>query len=134
MAKKRKDAGRKTTAAAAAERMFLGGMPQEEQDEELMQSPMRMALGSFIKDKIAMIGLCLFVIIFLCCMILPFFFPIELNYQDVSQANAAPGFGLTDVPAGLADNALAISSGSTFSVSSSTKEAAVYLSRSSPRL
>ena len=116
MAKKRKDAGRKTTAAAAAERMFLGGMPQEEQDEELMQSPMRMALGSFIKDKIAMIGLCLFVIIFLCCMILPFFFPIELNYQDVSQANAAPGFGLTDVPAGLADNALAISSGSTFSV------------------
>ena len=44
------------------------------------------------------------------------FLPIELNYQDVSQANAAPGFGLTDVPAGLADNALAISSGSTFSV------------------
>ncbi len=116
MAKKKKDAGRKSTAAAAAERMFVGGMPQEDQDDELMQSPMRMVVGSFIKDKIAMIGLCLFVIIFLCCMILPFFFPIELNYQDVTQANVAPGFGMTSVPAGLKDNAQAISTGSTFSV------------------
>ena len=116
MAKKKKDAGRKSTAAAAAERMFVGGMPQEDQDDELMQSPMRMVVGSFIKDKIAMIGLCLFVIIFLCCMILPFFFPIELNYQDVTQANVAPGFGMTSVPSGLKDNAQAISTGSTFSV------------------
>lgn len=116
MAKKQKDAGRKSTAAAAAERMFMGGMPQEEQDEELMQSPMRMVVASFIKDKIAMVGLCLFVIIFLCCMILPFFFPIELNYQDVTQANAAPGFGLLKVPDSLQGNVQALSVGSTFSV------------------
>lgn len=116
MAKKRKDAGRKSTAAAAAERMIMGGMPQEEQDEELMQSPMRMVVASFIKDKIAMVGLCLFVIIFLCCMILPFFFPIELNYQDVTQANAAPGFGLLKVPDSLQGNVQALSVGSTFSV------------------
>ena len=116
MAKKQKDAGRKSTAAAAAERMIMGGMPQEEQDEELMQSPMRMVVASFIKDKIAMVGLCLFVIIFLCCMILPFFFPIELNYQDVTQANAAPGFGLLKVPDSLQGNVQALSVGSTFSV------------------
>lgn len=116
MAKKRKDAGRKPTAAAAAERMFMGGMPQEDQDEELMQSPMLMVVTSFIKDKIAMIGLCAFIIVFLCCMILPFFFPIELNYQDVTQANVAPGFGMTKIPAALKDNAQAISAGSTFTV------------------
>ena len=116
MAKKRKDAGRKSTAAAAAERMVMGGMPQEDQDEELMQSPMRMVVASFIRDKIAMIGLCAFIVIFLCCMILPFFFPIELNYQDVTQANVAPGFGMLDIPDGLKDNAKMISSGSTFSV------------------
>ena len=75
MAKKKKDAGRKSTAAAAAERMVMGGMPQEEQDDELMQSPFRMVVASFIRDKIAMIGMCAFIIIFLCCMILPFFFP-----------------------------------------------------------
>ena len=116
MAKKKKDAGRKSTAAAAAERMVMGGMPQQEQDEELMQSPMRMVVGSFIRDKIAMIGLCAFIIVFLCCMILPFFFPIELNYQDVTQANVAPGFGMLKIPDGLKNNAKAISSGSTFSV------------------
>ena len=116
MAKKKKDAGRKSTAAAAAERMVMGGMPQEDQDEELMQSPMRMVVASFIRDKIAMIGLCAFIVIFLCCMILPFFFPIELNYQDVTQANVAPGFGMLDIPDGLKDNAKMISSGSTFSV------------------
>ena len=116
MAKKRKDAGRKPTAAAAAERMVMGGMPQQDQDEELMQSPMRMVVASFIKDKVAMIGLCAFVIVFLCCMILPFFFPIELNYQDVTQANVAPGFGMLDIPKALKDNALDIAAGSTFSV------------------
>ena len=116
MAKKKKDAGRKSTAAAAAERMVMGGMPQQEQDEELMQSPMRMVVGSFIRDKIAMIGLCAFIVVFLCCMILPFFFPIELNYQDVTQANVAPGFGMLKIPDGLKNNAKAISSGSTFSV------------------
>ena len=105
MAKKKKDAGRKSTAAAAAERMVMGGMPQEEQDEELMQSPVRMVVTSFLRDKIAMVGLCAFIIIFLCCMILPFFFPIQMNYQDVTQANVAPGFGMTKIPTALKDNA-----------------------------
>ena len=116
MAKKKKDAGRKSTAAAAAERMVMGGMPQEEQDDELMQSPVRMVVASFLRDKIAMIGLCAFIIIFLCCMILPFFFPIQMNYQDVTQANVAPGFGMLNIPAGLKDNAQDIAAGSTFSV------------------
>lgn len=116
MAKKKKDAGRKSTAAAAAERMVMGGMPQEEQDDELMQSPFRMVVASFIRDKIAMIGMCAFIIIFLCCMILPFFFPIEMNYQDVTQANVAPGFGMLSIPSALKDNAQDIAAGSTFSV------------------
>ena len=118
MAKKKKDAGRKSTAAAAAERMVMGGMPQEEQDDELMQSPFRMVVTSFIRDKIAMIGLCAFTFIFLCCMILPFFFPIEMNYQDVTQANVAPGFGMLNIPSALKNNALDIAAGSTFSVGS----------------
>lgn len=116
MAKKKKDAGRKSTAAAAAERMVMGGMPQEEQDEELMQSPVRMVVTSFLRDKIAMVGLCAFIIIFLCCMILPFFFPIQMNYQDVTQANVAPGFGMLNIPSALKDNAQDIAAGSTFSV------------------
>lgn len=114
MAKKRIFGKRKSTAAAAAQRMMLGGLPQEE--EELMQSPARMVVQSFVHDKVAMTGLILFLLIFLCCIVLPFFFPIDLYYQDVTQSNVAPGFGMLKVPAQMQGNAQMVASGSTFSV------------------
>ena len=114
MAKKKLFGGRKSTAAAAAQRMVFGGLPQEE--DELMQSPARMVVQSFLHDKVAMTGLILFLVIFLCCIILPFFFPIDLYYQDVTQSNVAPGFGMLNVPSQLQGNAQMVSSGSTFSV------------------
>ena len=114
MAKKRIFGNRKSTAAAAAHRMMLGGLPQEE--EELMQSPARMVVQSFVHDKVAMTGLILFLLIFLCCIVLPFFFPIDLYYQDVTQSNVAPGFGMLKVPAQMQGNAQMVASGSTFSV------------------
>ena len=114
MAKKKLFGSRKSTAAAAAQRMVLGGLPQEE--EELMQSPVRMVVQSFLHDKVAMTGLVLFLVIFLCCIVLPFFYPIELHYQDVTQSNVAPGFGMLKVPSQLQGNAKMISAGSTFSV------------------
>ena len=55
----------------AAQRMVMGGMPQKE--EEILQSPMRMALQSFLQVKIAMAGIFCFVGIFVCCVILPVF-------------------------------------------------------------
>ncbi len=114
MAKKRIFGKRKSTAAAAAQRMMLGGLPQEE--EELMQSPARMVVQSFVHDKVAMTGLILFLLIFLCRIVLPFFFPIDLYYQDVTQSNVAPGFGMLKVPAQMQGNAQMVASGSTFSV------------------
>ncbi len=114
MAKKRIFGKRKSTAAAAAQRMMLGGLPQEE--EELMQSPARMVVQSFVHDKVAMTGLILFLLIFLCCIVLPFFFPIDLYYQDVTQSNVAPGFGMLKAPAQMQGNAQMVASGSTFSV------------------
>ena len=114
MAKKRIFGKRKSTAAAAAQRMMLGGLPQEE--EELMQSPARMVVQSFVHDKVSMTGLILFLLIFLCCIVLPFFFPIDLYYQDVTQSNVAPGFGMLKVPAQMQGNAQMVASGSTFSV------------------
>ncbi len=44
------------------------------------------------------------------------FYPIELHYQDVTQSNVAPGFGMLKVPSQLQGNAKMISAGSTFSV------------------
>ena len=114
MAKKGLFGKRKSTAAAAAQRMVLGGLPQEE--DELMQSPVRMVVQSFLHDKVAMTGLILFLVIFLCCIVLPFFYPIDLYYQDVTQSNVAPGFGMLKVPSQLQGNAQMVSAGSTFSV------------------
>ena len=105
---------RRSTASMAAQRMVMGSLPQEE--DEVLQSPMQMALHSFVRDKIAMVGVILFVFIFLCCVILPYFFPIDLYYQDVTQSNVAPGFGMLTVPNGLQGNAQDMSVGSSFSV------------------
>ena len=114
MAKKSIFGKRKSTAAAAAQRMVVGGLPQEE--DELMQSPVRMVVQSFLHDKVAMTGMILFLVIFLCCIVLPFFYPIDLYYQDVTQSNVAPGFGMLKVPSQLQGNAQMVSAGSTFSV------------------
>lgn len=105
---------KRSTASMSAQRVLVGGLPQEE--EEVLQSPLQMVISSFVRDKIAMTGVILFVFIFLCCVILPFFFPIDLYYQDVTQANVAPGFGMLKVPAQLKNNAQDISVGSSFSV------------------
>ena len=114
MRNEKKKSPRRSTASKAAQQMMMGGMPQEE--EEVLQSPMQMVLHDFLRDKIAMIGVILFTFIFLCCVFLPYFFPIDLYYQDVTQANVAPGFGMLNVPAGLKNNAQDLSVGSSFSV------------------
>ena len=114
MLNKKKRAPRRSTASKAAQRMVMGGLPQEE--EEVLQSPLQMVVHSFVRDKIAITGMVLFIVIFICCIILPFFFPIDLYYQDVTQANVAPGFNMLNVPSNLANNAEQLSVGSTFSV------------------
>ncbi|MDE6608491.1 MAG: ABC transporter permease subunit [Lachnospiraceae bacterium] len=97
----------------AAKKMLVGGMTEE---QEAVLTPIQMVFRSFIQDKIAMAGVLCFLLIFLCCVILPFFLPIDMYYQDVTQANVAPGFGMLKVPGSLADNAQQLSIGSTFSV------------------
>ena len=42
--------------------------------------------------------------------------PMDKYFQDVTQANVAPGFGMLTPPSGLNGNAQEVSVGSTFSV------------------
>lgn len=104
---------KKSTMGKAARKMLVGGMTEE---QEAVLTPIQMVFHSFIQDKIAMAGVCCFVLIFLCCVILPFFLPIDMYYQDVTQANVAPGFGMLKVPNILNSSAEQLSIGSTFSV------------------
>ncbi|MFR4350289.1 MAG: ABC transporter permease subunit [Roseburia sp.] len=114
MADKNNKKTKKSTAGTAAQRMLLGGALTEEQEAVL--TPIQMVLRSFVKDKVAMAGVVCFLFIFLCCIVLPFFLPIDMYYQDVTQANVKPGFGMLEVPKGLQNNARQIAIGSTFSV------------------
>lgn len=114
MADKNNNKKRKSTVGTAAARMLMGGAMTEEQEAVL--TPMQMVFRSFVHDKVAMAGVACFLFIFLCCVIVPFFMPIDMYYQDVTQANVAPGFGMLEVPSGLQGNAKQIAIGSTFSV------------------
>lgn len=116
MAENRKKNAKKTsTAQRTAEKMILGGGAMTEEQEEIL-TPVQMVVRSFVHDKVAMAGVIVFMVIFLSCLILPIFLPIDMYYQDVTQANVAPGFGMLKVPSALQDHAKQISIGSTFSV------------------
>lgn len=114
MADKNKKRRRQSTGEMAAQKVFFGGAMTEEQEEIL--TPIQMVFRAFIQDKVAMAGVFCFGFVFLCCLILPIFLPIDMYYQDVTQANVAPGFGMLEVPSSLQGNAKQISIGSTFSV------------------
>ena len=84
--------------------------------EEVLQSPMRTILKNFVSNKLAMLGLIVFLVIFAIVLVGPYFYPISLSDKEETQTNVAPGMNLMDVPDKLAKNVKEISTGSTFSV------------------
>lgn len=85
-------------------------------EEEAMQSPFRTVVRNFRENKIAMTGAVVLVLVFLACFIYPIFSPLDLTYQDPSQQNVPPGFGISNVPDGLKNNAKQIDVGATFGI------------------
>ena len=57
-----------------------------------------------------------FCTIFLMCFILPIWLKQDMNYQDPTQKNIAPGMKFLDVPKELQGNAKKIEAGPTFGV------------------
>nr|WP_318702420.1 ABC transporter permease subunit [uncultured Acetatifactor sp.] len=114
MKDKKKNKKKPLTMTLAARRMMAGGAAAEE--EEVLITPFQMVVRNFIHDKVAVAGVICFLLIFFCCIILPFFLPLDRYYQDVTQANVAPGFRMLTPPSGLNGNAQSVSVGSTFSV------------------
>lgn len=84
--------------------------------EEALQSPMRTIIKNFMSNKLAMLGLIVFVVIFLIVLIGPLFNPIDLSEKEETQINVAPCMDMLDVPDELQGNVKEISTGSTFSV------------------
>lgn len=84
--------------------------------EEQLQSPFRTILKNFRENKVAMTGVIVFLLIFLCCVILPFFYPLDVTYQDSTQQNVSPGYGLLNVSKSLQGKAAQVSVGGVFGV------------------
>lgn len=100
--------------------MLFGKKKEEKKrsilEEEQMQSPFRTIIKNLRENKIAMGGMAVFIVIFLMCFILPIWFNQDLNFQDPTQKNIAPGFTFMDVPKELQSNAEIIGVGPTFGV------------------
>ena len=103
-------------------------------EEEAVQSPLRTILRNFRENGVAMTGLITFLLIFLACFLLPLFFPLDKTYQDVTQQNVAPGFGLMTLPSGMKSGVRQISVGSTFSVGINEKGEVLVWGKASDRL
>lgn len=100
--------------------MLFGKKKEKEQrsvlEEEQMQSPFRTIIKNLLENKLAMGGLIVFISIFAMCFILPIWFHQDLNFQDPTQKNIAPGFSFLSVPKDLKNNAEVIEFGPTFGV------------------
>ena len=87
-------------------------LPLEE--EEKIQTPMRAMISSFVHKPLAMIGLTVFIAIFIFVLIGPKFWPLDLSDQDASLVNLPPSSNMMKVPDGLLKAGVAdISSGNT---------------------
>ena len=107
-----------STIGTALRRMF--GIQKKQlsfQEEEALQSPARAAARNFFHKPMAVIGLVMFLVIFLCVMIGPYFMPIDLGYSDSNLANIAPGYSMMKVPKKLLEEGVEdILGGPTFGV------------------
>lgn len=114
-----KNKKKKSGFGQTLKRMFFGQNPAEEMsvlEEEQIQSPFHTVLRNIRESKLTMTGIAVFLFIFLCCLILPFFFPVDLSFQDPTQQNVKPGFSFMNVPKQLAGNAKQIDNGPVYGV------------------
>ncbi|MCL2547401.1 MAG: ABC transporter permease subunit [Oscillospiraceae bacterium] len=82
--------------------------------EELVQSPGRTAARAFFKRKLSIIGMVVFLFIFISVFVLSYFLPTDFTHLDPTQLDIAPGFNFLSVPRALRSDAQEISLGSTF--------------------
>lgn len=87
------------------------------EDEEKIQTPMRAMVQSFLHKPLAMMGLIVFLAIFVFVIVGPHYWPLDLSDQDSSLTNLPPSNDMMAVPdallkAGIAD----ITAGNTYGI------------------
>lgn len=85
-------------------------------EEEAMESQFTTVVKRLFSKRINIISISIFLIVFLFVLIGPFFHPLDINFQEMTQKNISPGFNMMNIPSELDGNIKQISVGSTFSV------------------
>ena len=99
-----------------AKRCFLGDRAElSTEEEERIQTPMRAMLSSFVHKPLAMLGLIVFLAIFVFVLVGPHIWPLDLSDQDASLTNLPPSNNMMAVPKEMLDVGVAdIASGNTY--------------------
>ena len=97
-------------------RCFLHDRPElSTEEEERIQTPMRAMLSSFVHKPLAMLGLIVFLAIFVFVLVGPHIWPLDLSDQDASLTNLPPSNNMMAVPKEMLDVGVAdIASGNTY--------------------
>lgn len=83
-------------------------------EEELIMSPTKLAFQNFRHNKMAMVAVFCFLFIFLACMVLPIFMPLDITYSNATLQNLPPTQDFLDLPKAMQNNPKDISVGSGF--------------------
>jgi len=108
----------KTSSLSLLFKRLFGTNTNEQEEiflEEQIQSPFQTILKNFVGNKLAMVGLIIFLAIFVFVIVGPIFFPIQLSYQESTQGNIGMGRNMLSVPSKVS-TMVSIDSGSSFSV------------------
>ena len=86
-------------------RCFLGDRPElSDEEEERIQTPMRAMVANFVHRPLAMIGLIVFLAIFVFVMVGPHIWVLDLSEQDSTLTNLPPSHNMMEVPKALLAN------------------------------
>jgi peptide/nickel transport system permease protein len=86
-------------------------------EEEALRTPMKTILLKLVKNKMAIIGFCVFTAILAFCFIGSLFFPLDEGYTELTNMNLRPSRNFLNYPRELEDmNIVKIVSGVSFSV------------------
>jgi len=95
---------------------LFGSRNRSFMEEEQLQSPGRVVVHNFLHNPLGMIGLIIFLCIFIFVLVGPSFFPMSLGDQDNTQSNVPPIMSMLSVPEELQGHIADIAPGTTYAV------------------
>ena len=95
------------------------GVGKEEVDVfsvEAIDSPGKAIVKNFFRNKLAVVALVIFIVMFFLAIVGPYIWPTDVNYTQPLHKNLAPGYNYMSVPSSIKNDIKDISSYSYFSV------------------